>query len=645
MNKLITIGILLALGGGGGYYYYNSTKKPEIPEFAKVTVSEGEIVEEVSATGTLQAKRTVAVGSQVSGRVTNVYVDFNDIVKKGQVLARIDTALLDTQVQIQQANIDRQEVDIASQEVQLADAKRSLERNRELLEKKLVPQQAYDAAELAVKSRESQIASARKQMVTAKIALDQARINVGYATIPSTIDGVVVDRKVDPGMTVQSSQNVATLFTLAEDLTTLKLEGGVDESEIGKVRQGMTVRFGVDAYPNQTFMGKITMVRLNPTTQSNVVTYTTVAEVSNGDLRLKPGMTAQMRIEVSRRDNVMRIPNAALRFRPNNDMYAALKQDPPTPAGRGGRGANAGAPGAAPGATPAVAAPGATPAATPAAARPTAAPSATAPQAAAAEGRGNRQRGGDAGATNPFQGGGGRGGGDRTAGGGGDRTGGGDRMAGGTGGRGGGRGGGFNSTLTPEQQKQMEAIRQLPREERAAAMAKLGITFGGRGGGGRGGAGQGQGQGQQGQGQGQRQGQGARPGASAGAGAGASLTQRSADSIDQLFPPIVRNPTRGQVYILLPPDPGHKYGTLKRLDIMQGITNGTFTELVTGPPELAVGTELVSNISMPWLAAKAGATNPANPFSGQQPGRGPGGMPGGGGPGGGGRGGGGGGGR
>src|SRR5688572_2235228 len=378
MKKLITIAILLALGGGGGYYYYKSTQKPEIPEFMKVTISEGEIVEEVSATGTLQAKRTVNVGSQVSGRVTQVLVDFNDIVSKGQILAKIDTALLDTQVEIQRANIERQELEIASQRVQLADAKRTLERQRELLEKKLATQQAYEAADLAVKNREAQIQSAEKSKVTAEFNLEQARLNVGYATIPSTIDGVVVDRKVDPGMTVQSSQNVATLFTLAEDLTVLKLEGGVDETDIGKVRQGMTVRFGVDAYPNQTFQGQITMVRLNPTTLQNVVTYTTVAEVNNHDLRLKPGMTAQMRIEVSRRDNVMRMPNAGLRFRPNNDMYAALKQEPPTPAGRaggpGGPGART-AGGATPTATPAATAPGATPA-------PAKAPAAVSPGAA-----------------------------------------------------------------------------------------------------------------------------------------------------------------------------------------------------------------------------------------------------------------------
>ena len=601
MKKLITIAILLVLGGGGGYYYVQSTKKPEIPEFMKVTISEGEIVEEVSATGTLAAKRSVGVGSFVSGRVEEVLVDFNDIVRKGQVLARIDTSILKTQVDIQKANIERQELDLANLNVQLADAKRQLARQKELYDKKLLPQQQYEAAELLVQSRESQIATAKKQMVSAQYSLDTANTNLGYATITSPVDGVIVDKKVDPGITVQSSQTVATLFTIAEDLTLLKLEGGVDESEIGKVRTGMTVRFGVDAYPNQTFMGQITMVRLNPTNQQNVITYTTVAEVNNRDLRLKPGMTAQMRIEVSRRDNVLRIPSAALRFRPNNDMYAALKQEPPTPAGRGAGGGRGDTAGATPAATPAAAG------ATPAAAAPAAS---TGAQASNADGRGNgnRQRGTDG--ANPFQGGG-------------------DRTNSGRGGGGSGRGGGMNSMLTPEQQKQMEAIRQLPREERAAAMAKLGINFGGGRGGGRGGGNQGQG--------------GRQGGAGNQGGSSTPLTERNASSIDELFPPIVRNPIRGQVYILLPADAQHKYGTLKRLDIMQGITNGTFTELVSGPPELKVGTELVSNISMPWLAARTTGTTQGNPFSGQQPGRGMPNMGGGPGGGGGGRGGGGGG--
>lgn len=600
MKKLIYLVIVLA-SAGGGYYYYESSKTPEIPEFMKATVSQGEIVEEVSATGTLQATRAVPVGSQVSGRVEAVYADFNDIVTKGQVLAKIETSLLETQVQIQEASIARQEGEIANQQVQLADAKRTLERQRELFEKKLATQQAYEAAELAVKSREAQIASAEKAIISTRISLDQAKLNVGYATIVSPIDGVVITRAVDPGQTVQSAQNVATLFSLAEDLTTLKLEGGVDESEIGKVRTGMTVRFTVDAYPQQTFEGEITMVRLNPTIQSNVVTYTTVARVGNPQLRLKPGMTASMRIEVSRRDNVLRIPNAALRFRPSNDMYAALSQEPPTPAGRGG-GSGRGGSGAGATAAPGAAAPAATPATAPAAATPAAAPART----PAASGR---QANAGAG-PNPFA----------TAGRGGAREGGG-REGGGR--EGGGRGGGMNANFTPEQQKQVEAIRALPRDQQAAAFANAGINFGGMGG--RGGT------------------AGGRTGGRGGSAVQAPtvpLAQRSAQSIDELFPAIVRNPTRGQVYILVAADATHTFGTLKRLDIMQGITNGTFTELVSGPPELTVGSELVTNIVMPWLAARTTTgTTQGNPFSGQQPGRGMppgmGGAPGGGGGGGG----------
>lgn len=531
MKKLIYLVVVLAIAGGG-YWYYQGTKAPEIPEFMKATISQGDIVEEVTATGTLQATKAVPVGSQVSGRVEAVYADFNDIVHKGQVLAKIDTSLLETQVAVQEANIQRQEVDLANQRVQLADAKTQLARQQQLFEAKLTTEQALEAAKLTVSSREAQIASAEKSMVQTQINLEQAKLNVGYATIVSPIDGVVITRAADPGMTVQSSQTVATLFSLAEDLTTLKLEGGVDESEIGKVRTGMVVRFTVDAYPNQEFMGAITRVRLNPVTQSNVVTYTTVATVRNDRLLLKPGMTASMRIEVSRADNALRIPAAALRFRPTNDMYKVLGQEPPAAPGRGGgRGAaGAGAPGA--GTTP-TATPTATPAATPAAGGPAAgAPAATTP------------------AANPFAGGG--------------RTGG---------------------AMSPE-----------------AMAAMRGGRTGGRGGG-RGGR------------QGSANGQ---------TGPVTPLTDRGAQSIDELFPPIVRNPTRGQVYVLEPADATHPFGTLKRVDIQYGISNGTFTQLISGPPELANGSELITNVLMPWLTTSSSTSAPTqgNPFQGGGGGRG-----------------------
>lgn len=561
MKKLISLVVVLALAAAG-YYYWDSQKAPEVPQFTKATISQGDVVEAVSATGTLQAERLVSVGSKVSGVIDELNTDFNEIVRAGQILARVNTDLLETQVKIQEANIARQEVDLESQRVQLADLEQNLERTRSLREKQLVTQQALEAAELQVKSRVAQIKSAEQGMIQSRVNLDQAKLNVTEATIRSPIDGVVVNRVVDRGQTVVGSQSATKFFDIATELTTLKLEGGVDEAEIGKVRTGMRVVFTVDAYPNQDFYGEITMVRINPTVQSNVVTYTTVAKVQNNDLRLKPGMTASMRIEVARRNNVMRIPVAALRFRPTNDMWTALKMEPPTPAGRGGTGA--GRTGGAPGA----AAPATTPVAT------TPSTSSGQPTAPAAAGPPQQARGGNAG-TNPFQAAG-REGGDRA----------------------GGRQGGMSS-LTPEQQKQLAAIRELPRDQQAAAMAKLGINMGGRTGG--------------------RGGRGGNAGQSAPV---TPIAQRGASSIDQLFPELVRQPSRGQVYVLRAADATHPYGKLERLDIMQGISDGTFTELVSGPAELAVGTELVSNILMPWITTTTTPGAAGSPFGGQQPGRG-----------------------
>jgi HlyD family secretion protein len=588
MKKLISLVVVLAIAAAG-YYYWDSQKAPQVPELSKVVISQGNVVEAVSATGTLQADRLVSVGSKVSGVIDELNTDFNQIVRRGQVLAKVNTDLLETQVRIQEANIARQKVELESQRVQLADLQQNLTRTKELRAKQLVTQQALEAAELQVKSRVAQIASAEQGMVQSEINLSQARLNVTEATIVSPIDGVVVNRVVDRGQTIVGSQTATKFFDIATELTTLKLEGGVDEAEIGKVRTGMRVTFTVDAHGQREFVGEVTMVRINPTIQQNVVTYTTVVKVQNNDLSLKPGMTAAMKIEVARRDNVMRIPSAALRFRPTNDMWTALKMEPPTPAGRGGAGGRngGGAPGAAPTATPTPAA-GATPATTPAATP--AAGSAQAPAAAPQQARGGNNPG-----ANPFQAGG-RDGGGRT------------------GGRQGG-GGGMNS-LTPEQQKQMEAIRALPRDQQMAAMAKLGINFGG------------------GQGRGGRGGRGGNAGQTAPV---VPISERGATSIDQLFPELVRQPTRGQVYVLRAADATHPFGKLERLDIMQGISDGAFTELVSGPAELTVGTELVSNILMPWLTTTTAPGAAGSPFGGQQPGRGgmPTGMPGGGGGGGG----------
>ncbi len=339
MKKLITVLVLLAAAGGGAYYYYSVRNTTEPPQIVKATVSQGSVTEFVQATGTLEARRTVQVGPQVSGTIIELGPDFNSIVRAGQVIARLDPSLLQVQVDIQMANIERQETDIELQRVQLQDTERSLQRTKELFDKGLANQTQLEQADLAVKQRQAQIASAEKSLVQARANLAQARLNVSYTEVKSPIDGVVVNRRVDIGQSVQSSMNITPFYDIATDLKNLRLTAGVDEAEIGKIRQGMAVTFQVDTYQGSTFRGTVETVRLNATTQNNVVTYPVWINVPNEDLRLRPSLTATLRIIINTATDVIRIPNQALRFRPSNDMYTALGLTPPEPpAGGRGRG-------------------------------------------------------------------------------------------------------------------------------------------------------------------------------------------------------------------------------------------------------------------------------------------------------------------
>jgi HlyD family secretion protein len=340
MKKLITALVFILIAGGGVYAYYKYGRTEEKPQIIQTLVSRGPITQAVQATGTLEALRTVNVGSQVSGTVIELGADYNSIVKKNQVLARLDPTLLETQVKVQQANIDKQETDIASDKVQLENDKKTLARAQAQFDAHLLSQQDLDTADLAVKTRIATIDSAQQLLVTSQAALEQAELNVKYCTIVSPIDGVVVQRQVDNGQTVQASMTTPTFFQLASDLTTLQLTGGVDEADIGYIRPGQDVSFTVDAYQQQVFHGKVDRVRLNATSTNNVVTYQVVANVANSDLKLRPSMTATLKIIIQTSDNVLRVPNTALRFKPTADMYAALGIQAPLPGQ--GRGMNAG---------------------------------------------------------------------------------------------------------------------------------------------------------------------------------------------------------------------------------------------------------------------------------------------------------------
>jgi HlyD family secretion protein len=326
--------LLLVVAGGEVYYAYNKTGPA--PQVATAPVTRGDIVEVVAATGTLQAVTTVEVGTQVSGTISELHADFNSLVRKGEVLARLEPSLFQTEVEQARANLARAQADVENQRVGLNDAKVKLARAEELFGLQLLARQDLDSAQTAASSAEAQFRSSEAQVKQAQASLSQSQVNLEHTVITSPIDGIVVSRNVDVGQTVAASIQAPTLFVLAADLTKMQVVASVDEADVGRIRPGQTARFRVDAYPDQAFTGTVTQVRLQPQVQQNVVTYSTVIDVPNPGLELKPGMTATVDVEIARRGSVLRIPSAALRFRPSADTYTALGQKPPESGGSAG---------------------------------------------------------------------------------------------------------------------------------------------------------------------------------------------------------------------------------------------------------------------------------------------------------------------
>ncbi len=289
----------------------------------------------MGATGTLQAVTTVVVGSQVSGNIKALYADYNSIVKKGQVIAVLDPSLLETQIEQARANLVKSQAELDRLAVTLEDAQSKLKRSQSLADRQLLAPQDLEAAQVAVRSAEAQIKSQEASVTQSKASLSQNQVNIAHTVIAAPIDGIVISRSVDVGQTVAASMNAPTLFTIAADLTKMQVNANVDESDVGRIRPGQVVKFRVDAYPLDEFSGSVAQVRLNPTTTQNVVTYATVIDVPNPQLKLKPGMTANVTIEIAKRTDVIRVPNAALRFRPTADTFAALNQAVPPDFQRG----------------------------------------------------------------------------------------------------------------------------------------------------------------------------------------------------------------------------------------------------------------------------------------------------------------------
>ena len=335
---------------------YTRRNKAEI-QVQTAPLSRGDIVDTVGATGTLQAVTTVQVGSQVSGNIEWLGADFNSIVKKNQVIARLDPSLFDAQLQQQRANLTQARAnltkansDLDQRRVQLTDAQQKYDRALTLSKQQLLAQSELDSAKVAVDSARAAVASQQATVVQAQAgvtqseaSVNQSQVNREHTVILAPIDGIVTQRNVDVGQTVAASMQAPTLFIIAADLTEMQVNANIDEADVGKIRPGQSVSFRVDAYPTDNFTGTVTQVRLQPVVVQNVTTYGAVITVPNRQLKLKPGMTANVKIEIAKRTNALRIPNAALRFRPNDEMFAALNQTPPAEVqggfgGRGGRG-------------------------------------------------------------------------------------------------------------------------------------------------------------------------------------------------------------------------------------------------------------------------------------------------------------------
>lgn len=329
MRRAVIALVLLIAIAAAAWFFLHSPQAP--PSFVTVQVTRGSVVKTVAATGTLQAVTSVNIGAEVSGIIASLGVDFNSIVKKNQVLATLDQSLFKTAVEQAQANLDQAKANVERLKAAQTVANVTLDRDQSLAARQLLPAADLQTAQTDSRSAKADVAASEAKVVQAEADLKNAQVNLSKTVITSPIDGVVTSRNVNVGQTVASSFNTPTLFIIAADLTKMQIAANIDESDVGVIKDGQDVTYRVDAFPNDTFHGTVAQVRLNAVTVSNVVTYTTIINAPNPQLKLKPGMTANLMVEVARRDNVLRVPDAALRFKPPS--AAPPKQPPPAGAG------------------------------------------------------------------------------------------------------------------------------------------------------------------------------------------------------------------------------------------------------------------------------------------------------------------------
>jgi HlyD family secretion protein len=320
-KKLKSFLIFLAIAGligAGVRFYLDSTKEPPL-KYVTEAVERGGMRSVILATGKVQPVSMISVGTQVSGTLKELYVDFNSVVKKGQIIAVIDPAQQEADLAQSVASLRSLEADVAESSANLAYAREKVKRSRELYSRDLIARSELDVDETSVQTAEARLASARARIVAQEASVRRARLQLDYTSIYSPVDGVVVTKNVNVGQTVAASFNTPTIAEIAEDLSRMQVEVNIDEADIGSVREGQEVEFNVDAFPERKFEGNVTQIRLSPATENNVISYKAIVSFLNEQVEgqnLIPGMTANVTLIVDEKTDVVKVPNAALRFRP-----------------------------------------------------------------------------------------------------------------------------------------------------------------------------------------------------------------------------------------------------------------------------------------------------------------------------------------
>ena len=329
MNKKVVLGIVVLVVAAGIVFGFTVLKRNNNNElqYELAAIDKGTVTALVDTTGTLNPVVIVDIGSQVSGKIENIYIDFNSQVKANQVLAELEQQTFQTKVQQNEANYLSSEAAVEKSKVSLENSKKKHDRAKTLFEKDLISYEELESAEVQYLSARADLQSAEARLEQAKAQLDTSKVDLTYTIIKSPIDGVVISRNVNVGQTVAASFQAPVLFQVANDLTKMQVECSVDEADIGRVKEGQAAQFTVDAFPDENFTGVVKQVRYSPEVIQNVVTYTTIVDVENPGIKLRPGMTATISIVVGEAKNALRVPNSALRFQPPPEVLQALFEE------------------------------------------------------------------------------------------------------------------------------------------------------------------------------------------------------------------------------------------------------------------------------------------------------------------------------